>query len=103
MKLSKNSFYNQEISSEEKTFKTKVYNFFYLIINEKNQTSIITLYILHILEIIQLISYAFDEPHLLVWKIPYQKIKIIQVILGAVRINPLILYFFQQIFSVIFL
>ena len=54
MKSDKNIFYNQEISSEEKTFKTKVFNFFYLIINEKNQTSIITLYILHILEIIQL-------------------------------------------------
>ena len=102
MKSGKNIFYNQEISSEEKTFKTKVYNFFYLMINEKNQTSIITLYILHILEIIQLISYAFDEPHLMVWKVPYKRIQIIKVILGAVRINPLILYFFKQFFNFIF-
>ena len=98
----KSSSFNQEISSEDKTFKTKAYNFFYLMINEKNQTSIITLYILHILEIIQLISYAFDEPHLMIWKISYEKIKIVQVILGAVRINPLILYYFSAIFSFIF-
>ena len=61
MKSGKNMFFNGEFSSEEKTFKKKVYNFFYLMINEKNQTSIITLYILHILEIIQLISYAFND------------------------------------------
>ena len=102
MKSSKNIYYNQEISSEEKSFKTKVYNFFYLMINEKNQTSVITLYILHILEIIQLISYAFDEPHLMIWKVPYQRIQIIKVILGAVRINPLLLYYFSSIFSFIF-
>ena len=103
MKSSKNIVYNQDISSEEKSFKTKVYNFFYLMINEKNnQTSIITLYILHILEIIQLISYAFEEPHLMVWKIPYQRIQVIQVALEAVRINPLILCFFKGIFSFIF-
>ena len=103
MKSSKNIYYNQEISSEEKAFKTKIYNFFYLMINEKNQTSVITLYILHILEIIQLISYDFDEPHLRVWKVPYQRIQIIQVALGAVRINPLILYYFKQFFNFIFL
>ena len=102
MKSSKNIYYNQEISSEQKAFKSKVYNFFYLMINEKNQTKVITLYILHILEIIQLISYAFDEPHLMIWKVPYQRIQIIKVILGAVRINPLILYFFSPIFSIIF-
>jgi len=103
MKSSKNIVYNQEISSEEKPFKTKVYNFFYLMINEKNnQTSVITLYILHILEIIQLISYAFDDPHLMVWKIPYERIHIIQIALGAVRIIPLILFFFAGIFSFIF-
>ena len=102
MKSSKNIYYNQEISSEEKSFKTKVYNFFYLMINEKNQTSVITLYILHILEIIQLISFAFDEPHLMTWKVPYQRIQIINVILGAVRINPIILYYFSPMFSFIF-
>ena len=102
MKSSKNIYYNQEISSEEKSFKTKVYNFFYLMINEKNQTSVITLYILHILEIVQLISYAFDEPHLMTWKVPYQRIQIINVILGAVRINPIILYYFSPMFSFIF-
>ena len=103
MKSSKSIVYNQEISSEEKPFKTKVYNFFYLMINEKNnQTSVITLYILHILEIIQLISYAFDDPHLMVWKIPYERIHIIQIALGAVRIIPLILFFFAGIFSFIF-
>ena len=102
MKSGKNMFFNGEFSSEEKTFKKKVYNFFYLMINEKNQTSIITLYILHILEIIQLISYAFDEPHLMIWKVSYQKIQIIQVILGAARFNPLILYFFSKTFIFIF-
>ena len=102
MKSSKNIYYNQEISSEEKAFKTKIYNFFYLMINEKNQTSVITLYILHILEIIQLISDAFDEPHLMIWKVSYQRIQIIKVILGAVRINPLLLYYFSSIFSFIF-
>ena len=65
MKTSKkNIIYNQELSTEEKTLKIKVYNFIYYMITETNKTSIVTLYILHILEIFQLISYAFIEPHL---------------------------------------
>ena len=86
----KNILYNQELTIEEKSLKLKIFNYFYYIITENNQTNIITLYILHILEIFQLISYVFSAPHIQTWKLPFKIMKIISIATGAFRLYPLI-------------
>jgi hypothetical protein len=70
MDILKDYIINQEISEKEKTLKTKIFNFFYYLMNVKSYTSFITLYILHTLELIQLISFAFSNPLILNWNMP---------------------------------
>ena len=64
MESSKNVFYNQEINSKDKTLKIKVFDYFYYMIINKTKTSFYTLIFLHIIETVQLISFAFSSPHL---------------------------------------
>ena len=81
--------FNQESLAEDKSLKLKVYNYFYLILKSKGKINSIIISFLIILETIQLVSYAFDEPHLESWKIKKNVIKYISIILGSVRISPL--------------
>ena len=85
----KASLFNQENSDEEESIKLKIYNFFYTFIKPKKEFHHITLIILTILEMIQLISYAFSEPHINTWNFTTSTKKYISLILGAVRIAPL--------------
>ena len=84
--------FNQESLAEDKSLKLKVYNYFYLILKSKGKINSIIISFLIILETIQLVSYAFDEPHLESWKIKKNVIKYISIILGSVRISPLMKY-----------
>ena len=55
--INKNIYLNQDISIKEKnTYRLKIFDYFYTIIDRKSQTSVITLYFLHFFETIQLIS-----------------------------------------------
>ena len=96
----KNSVDNQEVSIEEKNFKSKLFNYFFLMICDK-KPSLIVLYALHILEIFQLISFAFSSPHTLAWKIPLKSLKILTMVTGAFRLAPLV-YLSNRVFSIIF-
>ena len=84
--------FNQESLVEDKSLKLKVYNYFYLILKSKGKINSIIILFLIILETIQLISYAFSEPHLYSWKLNQNIIKYISIILGSVRISPLMKY-----------
>ena len=84
--------FNQESLAGDKSLKSKVYNYFYLILKSKGKINSIIKSFLIILETIQLVSYAFDEPHLESWKIKKNVIKYISIILGSVRISPLMKY-----------
>jgi hypothetical protein len=64
VEINKNNIYNKDISQQSTVVKTKIFEYFYLILNEKNKTSKFTLCFLHILEFIQIISFAFFNPHL---------------------------------------
>ena len=85
----KNLLYLQEISNEEKTLKSKVFSYFYFMLNGKNKTGLYTLFFFHFLEIIQIISFAFYNPHFITWKIDIKKIRIISTVLSAFRLIPL--------------
>ena len=97
------SFYaQQEVNIEEKSLKIKIYNFYYTILKDKKEFNLLALCILIILEMIQLISYAFDEPHLYLWKINESNMKTISTIVGALRILPLMKYVDFNIYLVLF-
>ena len=83
---------NQETSINENSIKFKIYNYFYLILKSKNEINSIILVLLIVLETIQLISYAFSDPHLDSWKIDKQVIDIISIIFGSTRVSPLMKY-----------
>ena len=103
MKISnKNVLYNQELSKEEKSFKAKIFHYFYCIIIDQNYNSIITLFILHILETIQFISYAFSDPHIQTWKISIKSMNIISISTGLFRISPLKIFVDNKIYIIIF-
>ena len=84
--------FNQESLVEDKSLKLKVYNYFYLILKSKGKINSIIISFFILLETIQLISYAFEEPHLESWKLSKNVIKYISIILGSVRISPLMKY-----------
>ena len=84
--------FNQESSIDDKSLKFKIYNYFYLILKSKKENSSLILSFLIILETIQLISYAFTYPHKDSWKIDKKAIDYISIILGSIRISPLMKY-----------
>ena len=72
--INKNEIDGQE-EIKTKIIKTKIFEYFYIMLNFKNKTTLFTLFFLHILEIFQLISFAFFEPHLMTWKISKKILK----------------------------
>ena len=84
--------FNQESSLDDRSLKFKIYNYFYLILKSKREINSIILSLLIVFETIQLISYAFTEPHLESWKIGKKPIKYISIILGTLRVSPLMKY-----------
>ena len=84
--------FNQDNSLDDKSLKFKIFNYFYLLLKSKKEINTIILSVLIILETIQLISYAFAVPHLESWKIDKKIIDIISIILGSLRISPLMKY-----------
>ena len=89
VELNKNGALNQEITSKN-NLKFKTFEYFYYILTRKEKTSIVTLSLLHILEIIQILSYAFFQPHLKTWKISDKNIEILSKIMSSFRLSPLI-------------
>ena len=89
--INKNAIEGHE-ESKTKNLKMKIFEYFYIMLNIKNKTNIFTLFFLHILEIFQLISFAFFQPHLMTWKISKNNIKIISLIISGFRLTPLLDY-----------
>ena len=93
MEISKNNnILNQDLIEGPKTLKLKIYDYFHSMLELRKEPSFITLYILHSIEIIQLISFAFSPPHLLSWNISENNFKILSFCLSGFRLTPL-LYF----------
>ena len=98
----KNSLYNQDIIIEERTFTKKIYNYFYMMLKDKKEISFLEIYILYILETIQLISYGISDPHLSIWKIDTSTLRTISDIISISRITSLMKYVNFDIYIIIF-
>ncbi len=96
------NYFAQEASLEDNTIKIKIFNLFYSISKEK-QYNKWTSIILIVLEMIQLISYAFDNPHKSLWNIKESNIDKLSTLLGATRIISLMKYLNFIIYLIIFI
>ena len=101
VEINKNTIYNQEVSTKNIKLKIKIFDYFYLILNKKNKTSKYTLCFLHILEFIQIISFAFYEQHLNTWKISQKNMEILSIIISSFRLAPIINYTTYEVYKII--
>ena len=98
----KNNSYNQDLILENKTILNKIYNYFYIMLKDKNEISFLEIYILYVLEAIQLMSYGLSDPHIEIWKEKYSTMKTISDIIGISRISSLMKYVKFNIYLIIF-
>ena len=98
----KNAMREERDSQEVQSIKTKIYNYFYFILKDKKEINLPSSCIFIFLEMIQLISFAFDDPHKKTWKIAENSMKNISIIVGAIRIAPLMHWVSYNIYIIIF-
>ena len=98
----KNKNSMREDREEVQTIKTKIYNYFYYILKDKKEINRASSCIFIILEMIQLLSYAFADPNKDIWKISENKMDLLSSIVGAVRIGPLMRWVSYDIYIIIF-
>ena len=91
-KQDKINMLNQDLILENSSISNKIYNYFYNIVRTKKETSFLELYILYILETIQLISYGLSQPHTDIWKEKNSSIKKVSDIISILRISSLMKY-----------
>ena len=101
-KQDKINMINQDLILENSSISNKIYNYFYNIVRTKKETSFLELYILYILETIQLISYGLSQPHTDIWKEKNSSIKKISDIISILRISSLMKYVKFYIYLIIF-
>ena len=98
----KNNLYNQDLMIEDRSFINKVYNYFYIMLREKKEINFLEIYILYILESIQLISYGISDPHLNIWGVNTSTLKTISDVIGISRITTLMKYVDFNLYLIIF-
>ena len=98
----KNKNSMREDREEVQTIKTKIYNYFYYILKDKKEINRASSCIFIILEMIQLLSYAFSDPNKDIWKISEDKMDLLSSIVGAVRIGPLMRWVSYDIYIIVF-
>ena len=96
------NIYNQDILLENKSFSNKIYNYFYAMLKDQKEISFLEMYILYILETIQLISYGLSEPHSDTWKEKSSSLKTVSDIISISRITTLMKYVKFDIYLIIF-
>ena len=101
-KKDKANIYNQDIVFEKQSISNKVYNYFYMMLKDKKEINHLEIYILYILETIQLISYGLSEPHISTWKENNSTLKTISDVIGISRITALMKYIEFNVYLIIF-
>lgn len=98
----KNSKLNKELNSqEEASFKARLFAFFYYVLKKKDINLFLCCLFL-ILETIQLISFAFSEPHAVIWNINTDTMYYIKLVVTASRIAPLVKFLTFNWYMVIY-
>ena len=87
---------------KEKNLKIKIFDYFYYIIYDRKSPSSFFLAVLYILEIIQIISFAFTSPHTNTWKMSSKSFYIISNITSSFRLSPLLRLISFKVFESIF-
>ena len=98
----KNKNSMREDREEVQTIKVKIFNYFYFILKDQKEINRASSCIFIIIEMIQLLSYAFSDPNKETWKISEEKMKLISSIVGAPRIAPLMRWVSYDIYIIIF-
>ena len=101
--MNRNSVYNQEALTKNNKLKIKIFEYFYHILSKKNKTHKISLFFWHIFETFQIISYAFDEPHLITWKISKKYMQRFSLVISIFRISSILYFFSITVYYVVFL
>ena len=101
-KKDKGNKYSQDLFSENKINSNKIYNYFYSLLSDKKDISFLEIYILYILETIQLISYGISPPHMDIWKEKHSSLKTVSDIIGISRISTFMKYIKFDIYVIIF-
>ena len=90
--IEKNQKLNKDLTNpEEITLTIKIFHFFYYVLRKKDINMFLCCFLLF-LETLQMISYAFTEPHQTTWKINMNTMDYVGLIVGAPRITPLFRY-----------
>ena len=98
----KNQSYNQDLISERKSISEKIFNYFYIMLSDKREINFLMIYILYILETIQLMSYGISDPHIDTWKENHSIMKTISEIIGISRIITLMKFVKFNIYIIIY-
>ena len=98
----KNSMREEREGLEVQSVRTKIYNYFYFILKDKKEINLPLSCIFIFIEMIQFISFAFDDPHKKTWKIAQNSMETISIIVGAVRIAPLMHWVSYNFYIIIF-
>ena len=98
----KNKNSMREDREEIQTIKVKIFNYFYFILKDQKEINRASSCIFIIIEMIQLLSFAFADPNKETWKISEKKMKLISSIIGAPRIAPLMRWVSYDIYIIIF-
>ena len=91
----------QDFNINDKAAMYKIFKYFYSLSHEQKELNSFLVYLLIIIEAIQLISYAFTSPHYISWKMEQKNIELISNILGAFRLTPLMKLVDYQIYLLI--
>ena len=94
---------DKEISLKSNKLKVKIFYYFYALTNMKNKTSKITLCLLYIIEIIQIISFAFYKPHLDTWKMPSKNMELFSIVISIFRLIPILDFTKHNAFIIAFI
>ena len=101
-KKDKGNKFRQDLLSDNRINSNKIYNYFYALLNDKKDIRFLEIYILYVLETIQLVSYGLSDPHLDTWKEKNSILKKISDIIGISRITTVMKYVKFDIYLIIF-
>ena len=93
---------NQDNIEQGNLLKIKIFNYFYYLLNVKNFTYSITLVVLHTIEMMQLISFAFSDILLLNWNMQKNISTYLKYIVEGFRLVPIFSFTSYNTFLVVF-